>query len=271
MTRWGVFAGITLSVLLFLLALARLSQPALDGVRPLTRGERRRLDRLPDGTDHLEAVAVDTQPSTPAERTLSAAPSTELLFVNVALSQGLFGVVLLAGVWLSGVPSSALGVGAGVMTLRDELLAGIALGIALSFANTLAGGLAKAFGADPAEGLRGLLTPDSTAGWVVLLVVVLPIVAGFEELLFRAALIGAFEAGFGVSPWLLVVLSSVAFALGHGAQGRLGVIVTGSLGIVLGTAFVVTNSLLVVVVAHYLVNAVEFVVFEGLGVEPFGE
>jgi uncharacterized membrane protein len=36
---------------------------------------------------------------------------------------------------------------------------------------------------------------------------------------------------------------------------------------VLAVTFVLTGSLLVVVVAHYLVNALEFVVHEGLGFE----
>ena len=113
-------------------------------------------------------------------------------------------------------------------------------------------------------GLREALAPDTTAGWVLLLVVVLPIIAGFEELLFRGALIGVVHAGFGVSTWLLVGGSSVVFALGHGAQGRLGIVVTGLLGVGLATVFVLTGSLLVVIVAHYVINALEFVVHEGL-------
>jgi membrane protease YdiL (CAAX protease family) len=59
----------------------------------------------------------------------------------------------------------------------------------------------------------------------------------------------------------------VAFALGHGAQGPAGVAATGVLGFVLAAAFVLTGSLLVVVVAHYLVNALEFVVHEAPGTE----
>ncbi len=100
----------------------------------------------------------------------------------------------------------------------------------------------------------------------------LPTVALFEEFLFRAVLVGAFSAGaaaLGVpaSPWLLAVLSSVAFALGHGAQGRAGVVATGTLGFVLAAAFLLTGSFVVVAVAHYLVNALTFVVHEGVGVE----
>jgi membrane protease YdiL (CAAX protease family) len=97
--------------------------------------------------------------------------------------------------------------------------------------------------------------------------VVLPLIAVFEEFLFRGVLVGAFAVGFGVSPWLLAVLSSIAFALGHGAQGTTGVAVTGALGFVLAAAFVVTGSLLVVVVAHYLVNALEFLVHEWAAVD----
>ena len=113
-----------------------------------------------------------------------------------------------------------------------------------------------------------MLAPDSLAGWALLLGVVLPLIAGFEELLFRGALVGVLSAGFGWSPWLLAVVSSVAFALGHGAQGSVGVAVTGLLGFVLAAGYIITGSLLVVVVAHYLVNAVEFVAYEGLDLEP---
>ena len=45
---------------------------------------------------------------------------------------------------------------------------------------------------------------------------------------------------------------------------------TGLLGFALAGAFVLTDSLLVVVVAHYAVNAVEFVAVEGLELRPFG-
>ena len=74
-------------------------------------------------------------------------------------------------------------------------------------------------------------------------------------------------AGYGVSPWLLAVVASAAFALGHGAQGRVGVVVTGALGFVLAAGYVVSGSLLLVVVAHYVINALEFLVHEGLGID----
>lgn len=275
MTRWGAFAGVTLAVLVLLLLLARASQSVVTGGSAfVTREETRWLDRLPDGAGHLETGdAPAPSRKSPAESTLEPGPdlSTTALLANVAASHGLFALLLLGGVWLTEVPPAALGVTAEPpSTGLPALAVGVAAGLALSLANTTAAGLAEALGADPADDLRELLAPGTLRGWAVLLLVVLPIIAGFEELLFRGALVGGFAAGFGVSPWLLAVVSSVAFAAGHGAQGGIGVVVTGLLGFALATVFVVTGSLLAVVVAHYVVNATEFVVVEGLGWEPFG-
>jgi membrane protease YdiL (CAAX protease family) len=137
-------------------------------------------------------------------------------------------------------------------------------------ASETGGVAAQRLGFEYDERLRGLLAPDSVGEWAVLLGLVLPIIAFFEEFLFRAALIGAVSTGYGVSPWLLAAASSALFALGHGAQGRTGIVVTGALGLVLAGAFVLTGSLLAVIVAHYVVNALEFVVHEGLGVDWAG-
>ena len=271
MTRWAAFAGITLAVLSLLLVLARLSQSAVTPA-PVAPEDRRRLGGLDDGAGHLEAPTAPAPKRTPAEATLGPGPEpmTAALLANVAVSHGLLAALLLGGIWLADVPASALGVtSAPLSTGLPAVAVGIAVGTAIALANTLAAGLAEALGTDPGERLRELLAPESPGGWALLLVVVLPVIAGFEELLFRAALVGGFAAGFGVSPWLLAVPSSVAFAAGHGAQGRLGVLVTGLLGFALAAAFVLTDSLLVVVVAHYAVNAVEFVAVEGLELRPF--
>ncbi|MEF8807741.1 CPBP family intramembrane glutamic endopeptidase [Natronomonas sp.] len=273
MTRWAAFAGIALTVLVLLLLLARASQSVMGG-RYVTREEQRWLDRLPDGADHLDTgAAPEPRRKTPAETTLDGGPelSTTALLANVAVSHGLFAALLVGGALLTDVPVSAFGItadplGSGLFGVG----VGIAVGVGLALANTLAAGLVDVFDTDPSEELREMLAPETARGWVLLLGGVLPLIAGFEELLFRGALIGALAVGFGVSPWLLAVLSSVAFAAGHGAQGGLGVVVTGLLGFALAAVFVLTNSLLVVVVAHYVVNAVEFVVVEGLGWEPFG-
>lgn len=194
--------------------------------------------------------------------------STSELLANVAITHGLFAAVVVgAAVW-TGIPAAALGIEPTPISVSYPAIAyGLALGVALYIANELIAANLDSVGVEYSEALRSSLAPDSVGGWIVLFVGVLPLIAVFEELLFRAALIGAFAAGFGISPWIMVVVSSVAFALGHGIQGPGGVLVTGLLGGVLGVAFVLTNSLLLVVIAHYVVNALEFGVHEGLGID----
>ncbi|WP_336345414.1 CPBP family intramembrane glutamic endopeptidase [Halalkalicoccus ordinarius] len=240
MAEWATFVGLTGVVCVLLLALAHLSRTVVE-----PRDER---TETPD-----------------PEITPGA------LLANVALSQGLFAAVLLAAAWYTEIPPAALGIGtdAGTSGLGAVGI-GLGLGLALYLASEAGGALADRLGFTYDERLRGLLAPRSAGGWAVLLGLVLPVIAAFEEFLFRAALIGAVAAGYGVSPWLLAIVSSVLFALGHGAQGRTGVVVTGLLGFVLAAAFVLTGSLLVVVIAHYVVNALEFVVHEGLGIDWAG-
>jgi len=244
--RWAAFLGLTGLVVTLLLALARLSQDVLRGRR-------------------APAPEVDPAPDGDSAGTATPDLSTGALLANVALTQGLFAVVLLAGAWYFRIPARAFGVtAAGGSTGPPAIAAGVALGVGLWVANEASAGLLEAAGWGYDEGLRELLAPDSAGGWVVLLVVVLPMVAGAEELVFRGAVVGVPAAGFGTSPWALAVVSALAFALGHGAQGRAGVVVTGLLGLGLAAGFVLTGSLLAVVLAHYLVNALEFVVHEGL-------
>lgn len=254
MARWAVFAGVTALVLVSLLALARASQLAMSGDPEPSPSEL----RPPTGPERVVQPSESSHPTS---------LSTGLLLANVALSQGLFLLLLLGGALYARIPPAALGV-AGTPTSSGlpALGIGIGLGFALYLLNELGSVGADAVGIETPDDLRESLAPDSAMGWIVLLCLVLPTIAVFEELLFRAALVGALSVGFSLSPWLLALFSSVAFALGHGAQGTVGMVVTGGLGLVLASVFVLTGSLLVVVVAHYLVNALEFVVHEGLGV-----
>ncbi len=221
-----------------------------------------------DGGDGCEGATTRDPPQglpegSPAAETLTggAELSGGALLANVAASQGTFTVVLVLAAVATGVPAAVLGVSWAALGVRP-LAVGVALGVGLSAANQGAVALFRRLDVGFSEDLRELLAPETPAGWAGLVLGVLPLVAAFEELLFRAILIGAFSTGFGLDPWLLVVASSVLFAAGHGAQGPGGVVVTGTLGVVLGAAFVVTGSLATVVVAHYLVNLLEFVVHE---------
>jgi membrane protease YdiL (CAAX protease family) len=190
------------------------------------------------------------------------------LFANVAVTQGLVIVVLVVAAWYFRIPASGFGVTGDMASTGVQAIAlGVGFGVALWVGNELSTTVADAVGASYDEGVRELMAPESTGGWLILFVFVLPVIAIAEELLFRGALIGVPAAGFGVSPWLLAVVASLAFALGHGAQGRVGIVVTGVLGFVLAAGYIVSGSLLLVIVAHYLINGLEFFVHEYLGVE----
>ncbi|ESP88296.1 CPBP family intramembrane glutamic endopeptidase [Candidatus Halobonum tyrrellensis] len=290
MTDWTAFAAITGVVLALLLALARLSTStstptASDAAADIDAEATSDVDpggRRADGTRRPTSDAAGSEsaaqresarnpPPDPAVGVGARAVPTEdayapadlppgALLLNVLLSQGLFATLLVFAAWWTRLPATALGLDPAVSPRL--LAAGVGLGVALWVGNYLAGRLGERAGVDAAEGFRAALAPDSAREWALLLFAVLPLVALFEEFLFRAALVGALSAGFPVSPWLLAVGSSVAFALGHGAQGRVGMAVTGVLGFALAAGFVLTGSLAVVVVAHYLVNALEFVVHE---------
>jgi membrane protease YdiL (CAAX protease family) len=192
------------------------------------------------------------------------------LLANVAVTQGLVAGIVAAAAWYFAIPGDALGITSPPPTGLTALAVGVAFGLVLWVGNELSTTVADAVGAAYDEGVREQLAPDSPAGWAVLFFAVLPLIAVSEELLFRAALIGVPAAGFGLSPWLLAAVSSLAFALGHGAQGRVGIVVTGLLGFVLAAGYVISGSLLLVVAAHYVINALEFLVHELLGMDgPF--
>jgi membrane protease YdiL (CAAX protease family) len=279
MPEWATFAGFAGVILAFLLLLAHASKSVISDDAPqpgVTRWTRPRpgsvdpavtdaaspLTRTNDGSIDGPDLGHRTDRTHPTQPALS----TTALLANVAASQGAFGVLLLAGAWFTEIPRSAFGVSVPLVS-PTTLATGAVLGLLLYVANEVGATVGNRLGVGADEGLREALAPTSAGGWAVLLFLVLPIIAGFEELLFRGVLVGVFAAGFGWSPWALAVVSSIAFAIGHGAQGPAGVVVTGVLGFVLAAAFVLSGSLLVVVVAHYLVNALEFVVHEGLDVD----
>lgn len=202
-----------------------------------------------------------------AGRTERPRITTLALLSNVVVSQGLFLGLLVAVAWWTDVPASAFGLAAGALTL-EHVGYGLLAGLVIYAGNEVGAAASERFGFSAPKRLRRAMAPTDAAEWVLLLAVVLPVIAVFEELLFRGALIGVVHAGFGIDPWLLAAASSAVFGLGHGAQGRVGVLVTALLGFFLAALFVVTGSLLAVIVAHYAVNALEFGVREGLDWKP---
>lgn len=233
-------------------------------------------DYSPTENGHTEAVTFDEPAGHSAETEESAheqsesvsssehdqlTVSTAALLANVTATQGLFAVLVIGLAWYTEIPAWAFGLAA-VHVSAEAVGLGILVGSVFYGLNEAAVTIGRRYGLAPPTALRAALAPDTPTGWVVLFVVVLPIIAGFEELLFRGALIGVVHAGFDIPLWLLAIGSSVAFGLGHGAQGRLGILSTGLLGLGLAGVFMWTGSLLVVIVAHYVINAFEFAVHE---------
>lgn len=239
MPQWTLFGAVAVVLTLAFVWLARASARAI-----------RAALEAPEGID------------APRHQATAVLESDRLLVANVVTTHGLLLVALTSTAWYARVPLGPLGVG---IPTGGTVALGVGLGLALAVANEASARVAERLGFERDERLRALLAPESAVGWAGLLLVVLPLVAAAEELLFRAVLVGGLAAGFGLSPWGLAVVSSAAFGLGHGLQGEAGVVVTTALGFVLAAAYVLTGSLAVVVVAHYLVNALEFGANEGLG------
>jgi len=276
MASWDVFLLALAVLVVVLLVLTHLStqvlQQAVDSASddepsPVETGQHTPASTTPQSVDDLDQHA---QPATSPGSAAGPTPetdqteltlSTPALWANVVVTQGLFGLLVVAIAWYTGVSAAAFGVV--VESLSTAAVAtGIAFGVVFYALNELSVRGFTRLGADPPTELREALAADTPGGWLVLLGVVLPAIAIFEELLFRGAMIGALSVGFDVPVWLLAAVSSVAFGLGHSAQGRAGMIVTGLLGVGLAGVFVWTESLLVVIVAHYVINAAEFLVHE---------
>lgn len=291
MAQWLPFTVVIAALTVLLLVLARQSQELIQEASSEETDEQSTetdtdrvqapiADELPEETvdKSVHSTSVDSTeenadfPQHPREETAVQPQDLELtptaLLANVGLTQGLVAVLVLVAGWYFEIPAAAFGVtGEPLSTGLPAIGLGIAFGVVLWIGNEFSTTVADAVGASYDEGVREMLAPDSPAGWAVLFGLVLPLIAVSEELLFRAALIGVPAAGFDISPWILAVFSSLAFALGHGAQGRVGIIVTGLLGFVLAAGYVVTGSLLLVIVAHYVINALEFFVHEYVGVD----
>lgn len=148
----------------------------------------------------------------------------------------------------------------------EELGLGLGVGIVLYLATELLIPAVTVLGLEYEPGYEQLFT-GSPGGWPVFLGIVLPAVSLREELTYRIALIGVAATLFGTSPWLLAGGSTLLFGAIH-FTGDGGVVIAGLLGGGLAIAFVLTNSLLLIVVAHTVVNGAEFVVHYGLDLDP---
>lgn len=139
-----------------------------------------------------------------------------------------------------------------------DLLIGSVIGLVTVFVVNLASTLAiRIWGKSIySPDLMKSLVPRNQIEWVLVLVPLLLAVT-LEEMIFRALVIGGFSVS--VNPWAMALASSVLFGLMHSPQGILGIVLTGVVGFAFGAIFIVSNSLLMVITAHFVVNLLQII------------
>lgn len=105
---------------------------------------------------------------------------------------------------------------------------------------------------NPLEALLG-----TQAGLAMFLFVVI-VAGGVREELQRAFLLHRFREDLG-QPWMGVLITSLAFGLGHTLQGLDAAIITGSLGAMWGVIYVLRRSAIAPMVSHSLFNSTELI------------
>jgi membrane protease YdiL (CAAX protease family) len=106
---------------------------------------------------------------------------------------------------------------------------------------------------NPLEKMLG----DDLSIYLFLIVVILA--GGVREELQRAFLLHRFRGDLG-QPWLGLVITSLAFGLGHQLQGLDAAVVTGTLGAIWGAMYLTRRSALAAIVSHSLFNSAQLVV-----------
>ena len=104
--------------------------------------------------------------------------------------------------------------------------------------------------------IRSIL-PRTREEWTPVLLALFPAVL-VEELLFRSLLLGGMSLFFPVA--VLVIGTALLFGWMHSPQGRLGMILTAAISMVLAGLFLWRKSLLPPLIAHYLVNVLQLLV-----------
>lgn len=103
---------------------------------------------------------------------------------------------------------------------------------------------------NPLEGLVG----TGASLWMFLAVVI--VAGGVREELQRAFLLQRFRDHLG-HPWMGLVITSLAFGMGHTLQGMDAAIITGTLGAIWGVMYLRRGSALAAMVSHSLFNSGE--------------
>jgi len=95
-----------------------------------------------------------------------------------------------------------------------------------------------------------------TPGDLMMFLVVAIIGGGVREELQRAFLLHRFRSDLG-QPWMGLVITSLAFGLGHTLQGQDVAVVTGTLGALWGALYLLRGSAVAPMVSHMLFNGTQ--------------
>jgi membrane protease YdiL (CAAX protease family) len=188
--------------------------------------------------------------------TLSATFVFALSLIDTAVLLGLILLFLLRRgerpwqVFNGGRPAGPeIGAGVIMMPVVFALVAGISL-LVMRYAPSL-----RTVPDNPLEGLLG-----TQAGLGVFLFVVI-VAGGVREELQRAFLLHRFRGDLG-QPWMGLLITSLAFGLGHTLQGYDAALITGSLGALWGAMYLTRGSAVGPMVSHSLFNTAQlFTVF----------
>jgi membrane protease YdiL (CAAX protease family) len=179
-----------------------------------------------------------------------------LLPAENLLRVGLVAVCFILG-WASGLPGQQFGWAsqAPLVDMAIGLAAGLAIQLPL---NALTDWAIRHFGSHiySPQVILSIL-PKSRLEWLLVALALVPAVL-VEELLFRSLWIG------GLRLWIpaavLAMSTALIFGWMHSPQGRLGVVMTAAVSLLLAGLFLWRESVLPPLAAHYAVNCLQLLV-----------
>jgi membrane protease YdiL (CAAX protease family) len=179
-----------------------------------------------------------------------------LLPAENLLRVGMVVACLILG-WASGLPREQFG-WTSHAPLTD-LAIGLAVGVlAQTILNALTDWAISRFGPDIYSPVVMLsILPRSQEEWAPVLLALFPAVL-VEELLFRSLLLGGLAVAWPVP--VLIIGTALLFGWMHSPQGRLGVVMTAAVSMLLAALFLWRGSLLPPLAAHYVVNLLQLVI-----------
>lgn len=157
-------------------------------------------------------------------------------------------------IWATGTPLETIG----LIRIRPlDLIAGVALGVGLWLSLVGLTWILAARGIEFSESRNSvarLMDTEDKYHWNVVIGVVYPLVAFGEELLFRGAFIGGLHAAWGLPIWVLILVSGILYGLPQLPSDAFSFLRVSAIGWALAGGWVLVGSLVVPILAHYIVN-----------------